>query len=124
MIGKGKMRILTNPNVSPKLLPTPSLPASPTNQASGALNNKLVPIPPKTRPNSSTPSKLLFVLYAPMLYSRLNAKVPALRPYESHRRPTSGPKRAVDAKPVRKRRDTHVMAVVAPVANDLDEYTW
>merc|ERR1719253_1426817 len=68
------------PNVSPKLLSPPVFPASPTNQASGALNNKLVPIPPNTLPISSTPNRLLLVLLAPKLYNMAKASVPALRP--------------------------------------------
>lgn len=71
---------LTNPKVSPKLLSTPSFPASPTNQASGALNNKLVPIPPRTLPINNTPNKLLLVEYAPREYKSENANVPAFRP--------------------------------------------
>ena len=102
---------LTKPNVSPKLLSTPSFPASPTNHASGALNNKLVPMPPITRPNSNIPNTLLLVLIAPKLYSSEKASVPALRPYESHSRPTIGPNNAVEANPVKKRRETQVTTV-------------
>mmetsp|Transcript_11042 Transcript_11042/g.25711 ORF Transcript_11042/g.25711 Transcript_11042/m.25711 type:complete len:216 (-) Transcript_11042:506-1153(-) len=109
-----------SPNVSPRLLSTPSLPASPTSQASGALKRRLVPIPPNTRPSSSTPRRLLLVLIAPRLYSSENARVPALRPYVSQSLPTKGPKTAVEANPVRKRRETHVIADPAAVLNDFD----
>jgi hypothetical protein len=54
---------------------------------------------------------LLLVLLAPRLYSNEKASVPALRPYVSQRRPTMGPKSAVDANPVRKRRETQATAV-------------
>ena len=91
-----------------------NLPASPTSHASGALNSRLVPMPPNTRPSNSTPRTLLLVLLAPRAYSNENASVPAFRPYASHRRPTNGPKSAVEANPVRNRRDTHVTAVDAP----------
>ena len=64
-----------------------------------------------TRPNTSTPRTSLSVLHAPRPQSNENAIVPALRPCVSHRRPTIGPNSAVDAKPVRKSRDTQATAV-------------
>ena len=99
-------RVHTNPNVSPKYLPPSPFVASPTSQASGAENNKLVPIPLITLPNKSTVRRLLFVLAAPRLYKSANASVPRFRPLESHNLPTTGPKKAVDANPVRNNLDT------------------
>jgi hypothetical protein len=113
-----------NPNVSPNDPSNPFLAASPTNHASGALNNKLVPIPPITRPANNTPKTLLLVLIAPSEYNNEKTSVPALRPYVSQRRPTSGPKSAVEANPVRKRRETHVMAELPADPKALEAYTW